>query len=81
MQGGRSHSLSKITALLCVVLGFVLAGGGGWLAVLGGSAFMQYAAWPYGHRWAALGAAARGIVALCGRCCGHTGLVRGRGGV
>jgi quinoprotein glucose dehydrogenase len=39
MQGGRSRSLSKITALFCVVLGFVLAGGGGWLAVLGGSAF------------------------------------------
>ena len=39
MQGGRSHILSKITAVICAVLGFVLGGGGVWLAILGGSSF------------------------------------------
>ncbi|MBS0987906.1 glucose/quinate/shikimate family membrane-bound PQQ-dependent dehydrogenase [Acetobacter okinawensis] len=39
MQGGRSHILSKITALICIILGAGLVGGGGWLAILGGSGF------------------------------------------
>ncbi|GAN70852.1 glucose dehydrogenase [Acetobacter syzygii] len=39
MQGDRSNVLSKTTALICIVLGIVLAGAGSWLAILGGSGF------------------------------------------